>query len=64
MSCAGSIVSRPKPKIKPKRMPIAFPPEMLEILRRRAEENVRSVNGEVIHLIKFALAKLPSSGNE
>jgi hypothetical protein len=37
---------------------IAFPAEMLDVLRQRAEENVRSVNGEVIHLIKFALAKV------
>lgn len=51
-------MSRPKPKIKSHRMFIAFPPDMLEIIEQRAEENVRSISGEVIHLLKFALAKI------
>ena len=49
---------------KPHRMLVGFPPELFETLQQRAEDNVRSINGEVIHLIKFALAKLPKPSSE
>jgi len=44
--------------MKPKRIMIGCPDDIMEILRQRAEDNVRSINGEVVHLIRFALAKL------
>jgi hypothetical protein len=37
------------------RVLISFPPDIEETIRRRAEENDRTINGEVVHLVRFAL---------
>jgi hypothetical protein len=37
---------------------IQFPAEIDEILRQRADNNVRSINGEVVHLVRYALRQL------
>jgi hypothetical protein len=50
--------------VKPKRILIGFPDDIMEILRQRAEENVRSLNGEVVHLVRFALARLAEKDME
>jgi hypothetical protein len=44
--------------MKPGRILIQFPEDVKEILKQRAEENVRSINGEVVHLIRFALKQI------
>jgi hypothetical protein len=32
-----------------------IPPEIEEEIRRRAKENDRTINGEIVHLLRFAL---------
>jgi hypothetical protein len=50
--------------MRPKRILVQFPEDIDKVLRLRAEDNVRSINGEIVHLVRYALRQLNKTETE